>query len=101
MMIGRLENLVEDWREQERVKTRRLDVAGKLVLVFAVCAILGVILFLLAGRAGADEITVGGRTEDAHCFVEYTLPERTVCVSESFVCTTIEDLAQTVCLVKR
>jgi hypothetical protein len=106
MMIGRLENMdpADQWREDERKKQRRFDIAANFVFLFAVCAIIGVVLFLLAGKANADIqhfITVDGRTEPASCHVLYSDPARTVCVSESWICVHYEETDQTECQVKR
>ena len=62
------------------------------------------ITYCVMGLAHADIAhfnVYDGKTEPANCYVEYTDPARTVCVSESFICVHFEETYQTVCTVKR
>lgn len=102
MMIGRFENMdiTEDWRIQEQQKAKR----ERRLWFFLFLLSLVTLVATYPHFSWADVqhyITVDGRTEPADCYVEYTQPSRTVCVSESFVCITRDDLAQTFCTVKR
>ena len=98
MMIAEWEDgqLVTEWRKQEAAKKKRIK------LTIAALVVASIVFFAVKARADIQHyITMDGRTEPARCYVEYTDPARTVCVSESFICVHFEETYQTVCTVKR
>ncbi len=90
MMIGRLEDMTpaDQWREDERRKGRKRDIAASFLLALVASAIIGAVLFLLAGTAHADQGFIAwlGRVEPAECHYLETDPVTEVCVSESWKC---------------